>query len=629
MSNSGIISYKPGELNPLEHPNSGRTIDPTDYTGKDQIRQAADFFRTPSFLKKLTSPLKAICIRIEEHQLGEDLALCVPCKTKPDSFLVRARIPEIHSHIPDFTTYGPEAPEGLVRLYPAFISNEGALGVERPSPGEIIWVDFRDRQLLLGPMYLGRANRKPYSGGFRTTQKPSSSGAATGPATGGLAAAPPPGDGIGGNSATPNSQQPTKIQSERPEPNYGPDPNAANNVTLQPAYRKGEFIGNVRTIMWKNPNGKSKRMVFDLVKDLQDLNSAMYQQIGMVLYVNSGFRTNAEQQYFYDLWKSGNGNKAAPAGRSNHQSGRAMDFSVWNYGAAKNKKTALIQNRKAWDWMNQNARNYRFTWVEGRGINEPWHWNYVGQIEGSNEEDRKYVNRLIARDNKLAKNAQSKPPSVDAPSPADSNGGNGEAACSLLEKNGNQQGNGNSTAPTNQNQAAANLSQPDPLTDDDVYPPKHNSKISSLRDDVIPLFENLVQKIAEKNLPMKLWETLRTQRRQDYLYSKGRTREQLDRVGITLPAIPNNPEGTVTDVRNSRHISGTAADFILDSKHPYWKEKGVKIRGGWDTSTPEALVVWGEFGKLAKELGFNWGGAWTVRVDRPHVQTRKNQTIPS
>jgi hypothetical protein len=81
---------------------------------------------------------------------------------------------------------------------------------------------------------------------------------------------------------------------------------------------------------------------------------------GIDLWLQSGFRTRAEQAVLYRAWKKGRGNKAARPGHSNHQSGRALDIAVGSPGALA--------------WLSANAARFGFKRTV-RG--EPWHWEYV------------------------------------------------------------------------------------------------------------------------------------------------------------------------------------------------------------------------------------------------------------
>lgn len=376
-------SFRYGELNPADHSQKGKTLDPSQYSGADWLSQVTEEARTPRFLKKITGPLQAVCIRVEQNSLGWFDSLWNPSDDKPGSFIVRARIPEIHAHLPDLDCYGPDAPEGLVQMYPSFVADEGA---EEPEPGSIIWVDFKDRELLEHPLYIGKTGKKPYGGGVKCKPNNSPSNAAQGAAAGGLGNGPPTGDPIGGQPGQSGTQTPT------------------------------------------------------------------------------------------------------PSGR----------------------------------------------------------YDPTGKVGG---------------------------PASD-------------------------------TSPT--------------------YPPQRDDRLESLNPTAAILFQNLIDAVAARGLPMLVYETLRTQERQNYLYTKGRTRAELDSKGIDFPAKPN--ENKVTWTLRSKHLSGNAIDFVLNTRSSYWRQRGVKPTSPWDTKTPEALLVWQQFGEIARELGFNWGGFW-AKKDWPHVETTRSQSV--
>lgn len=81
---------------------------------------------------------------------------------------------------------------------------------------------------------------------------------------------------------------------------------------------------------------------------------------GVDLWIRSGFRSYEEQEWFYQAWKEGWGNKAARPGHSNHQTGRALDLDLDLAGSR--------------EWLEKHARKHGFKrTVPG----EPWHWEYV------------------------------------------------------------------------------------------------------------------------------------------------------------------------------------------------------------------------------------------------------------
>jgi hypothetical protein len=87
-------------------------------------------------------------------------------------------------------------------------------------------------------------------------------------------------------------------------------------------------------------------------------------KVGVQLRVVSGFRSQAQQQYLYNCYKtcSCNGcNLAAKPGYSNHQSGEALDLNTRDPGV--------------YNWLSGNAWKFGFKRTVS---SEPWHWEYQG-----------------------------------------------------------------------------------------------------------------------------------------------------------------------------------------------------------------------------------------------------------
>ena len=82
---------------------------------------------------------------------------------------------------------------------------------------------------------------------------------------------------------------------------------------------------------------------------------------GVELTLESGYRTREQQAELYRAWRRGKGPIAARPGRSNHQSGRALDIAV-------NSAPGALE------WLEANAARFDFK----RTVrSEPWHWEYV------------------------------------------------------------------------------------------------------------------------------------------------------------------------------------------------------------------------------------------------------------
>jgi LAS superfamily LD-carboxypeptidase LdcB len=90
---------------------------------------------------------------------------------------------------------------------------------------------------------------------------------------------------------------------------------------------------------------------------------------GVVLRLNSGFRSNEKQTYLWEGFtaKLPGFNLAAKPGYSNHQSGRAADF-------ANCATTDTREHR----WLTANAHRWRWrnTGMSFTAQKEPWHWEH-------------------------------------------------------------------------------------------------------------------------------------------------------------------------------------------------------------------------------------------------------------
>jgi peptidoglycan LD-endopeptidase CwlK len=109
--------------------------------------------------------------------------------------------------------------------------------------------------------------------------------------------------------------------------------------------------------------------------------------------------------------------------------------------------------------------------------------------------------------------------------------------------------------------------------------------------------------------PMVVTDGLRSLAQQQYLYSKGRTR-------VGENPRPEKPLGdTVTDADGTRVKSNhqMKADGYSHAADLTFSVNGVPQ---WNARDP----WWDLYGHVAEMLGLEWGGRWTTRKDRPHVQ---------
>eukprot|EP00753_Platysulcus_tardus_P018955 PLAT7034.3.p2 GENE.PLAT7034.3~~PLAT7034.3.p2 ORF type:complete len:441 (+),score=164.87 PLAT7034.3:97-1419(+) len=122
------------------------------------------------------------------------------------------------------------------------------------------------------------------------------------------------------------------------------------------AYRRGSYIGTIQTVKLQG-------------KDVEVGTACAFKSLsagygGRGLTINSGFRTMAQQEYFYNCYRTkrcNNGNLAARPGYSNHQNGIALDLSTGGASGAPYR------------FLKSSASRYGFVRTVGSEI---WHWEY-------------------------------------------------------------------------------------------------------------------------------------------------------------------------------------------------------------------------------------------------------------
>lgn len=127
--------------------------------------------------------------------------------------------------------------------------------------------------------------------------------------------------------------------------------------------------------------------------------------------------------------------------------------------------------------------------------------------------------------------------------------------------------------------------------------------------------ELFMSKCKEVGLNVLITETLRTQERQNYLYCQGRTVAQATAKGISEDFATKycNPKANqVTWTLSSNHKTGMAWDVCKNVKGQEYSDKSFFEKAG----------------KVAKELGIEWGGDWKEK-DTPHFQVDKNWKAPA
>jgi peptidoglycan L-alanyl-D-glutamate endopeptidase CwlK len=135
-------------------------------------------------------------------------------------------------------------------------------------------------------------------------------------------------------------------------------------------------------------------------------------------------------------------------------------------------------------------------------------------------------------------------------------------------------------------------------------PPAEVPRIDALTD-VAPQFRaaiaNVVADMRAAGFKVRVFETLRTNERQQYLYGFGREYDD-----------GRGPVTKAATAENGWHFFGLAADLVEDDATPW--------------IAPQ--LFWQTLGLVAERHGCTWGGRWQV-VDLPHLQWGNCRQSPS
>ena len=113
-----------------------------------------------------------------------------------------------------------------------------------------------------------------------------------------------------------------------------------------------------------------------------------------------------------------------------------------------------------------------------------------------------------------------------------------------------------------------------------------NNRIEDLDYDTQLALREFMRICKERNIPIRVFETYRSQARQNWLFEQGRTR----------------PGNVVTWTRNSFHTTRRAFDIIHNTL--LW-------------NAPESF--WKEIAEIGRSIGLNAGYYWRTQ-DKPHFQ---------
>jgi D-alanyl-D-alanine carboxypeptidase len=129
-------------------------------------------------------------------------------------------------------------------------------------------------------------------------------------------------------------------------------------------WRRGEYLGPKLLVNIVGFGGEMEQITLDSLGAYLKLKDAA-EDDNIQLSINSAFRTFQRQAQLRRLFESGQGNRAAPAGHSNHQHGQAFDLNT--------RHNVFDGSDKIYEWLKANGPKHGFV----RTVpDESWHWEF-------------------------------------------------------------------------------------------------------------------------------------------------------------------------------------------------------------------------------------------------------------
>jgi D-alanyl-D-alanine carboxypeptidase-like protein len=127
----------------------------------------------------------------------------------------------------------------------------------------------------------------------------------------------------------------------------------------------GSYVGAKLLVNIVGFGGEMEQVTFDSLAPYLAMMQDAADNANLQISINSAFRTFQRQAELFALFKAGKGNKAAPAGASNHQHGQAFDLNTGH--------NVFNGTDKIYEWLKKHAPRHGFV----RAVsNESWHWEY-------------------------------------------------------------------------------------------------------------------------------------------------------------------------------------------------------------------------------------------------------------
>ncbi len=313
-----------------------------------------------------TTIFKAIVLRVERGQIGrsylaQQVGDSMRDYTPPSNTYVRirARIPELHCHIPTPERVGgDDDPRGVIEMHPLFVSR-GLGASSTVKAGDIVYVSFNK-----GPNG-GIQSDGIYHGVFE--EGVGGVGAAS-TAAGSAAAAFEP------NSGT-NTRPLAETRVETPAV-------AAASVAPedQPSATPSETINDARCYDQSDIPNKSQHRPYlsglhpDFLPYVKIFICRCWDR-GIKIQINSGYRDQSDQQRVYDQWVANGRTGPRPTqGLSYHNFGMAFDF---NPTLSDGRVLTSDDTKTDWDEIKQIGEAAGLYWGGNfRGNYDPIHFDF-------------------------------------------------------------------------------------------------------------------------------------------------------------------------------------------------------------------------------------------------------------
>jgi LAS superfamily LD-carboxypeptidase LdcB len=370
----GLFNYNTGQLNSMELPKVDKN-----YNNNSAISTlknvAKESFSSNAFVQQ--GPLYAICLRVEPYvspppdSWVNNVMSTSEIKDKSVWLSVRARIPELHAHIPDPLVYGDTADgknKQFLEMHPLFLSLAPVDSdyVDNPTPGDIIQVDFQDRVNMTQPVYIKRVSTGEIKAIGETAKSKFNELFSEG-------------SGLGINGGTSGTgrvypAETVKRDISLSNQDEGPCKGLTESQRLNQAAWKGVKVNGkkvakcVGIIELVPITGNSKRGLRpEAAASFEEMvKAAATAEVSIAAGANRHtFRSYQDQLDLYNDPKFKNVKVARP-GTSNHQIGLAVDIV-----GAKNSDGDIYK------WLKANAKKYHFV---QKVASENWHWVYTGQV---------------------------------------------------------------------------------------------------------------------------------------------------------------------------------------------------------------------------------------------------------